>query len=143
MKQVVYQPPGRQMLGLEYYDSTLYALFWDNPFVSLLKYSLSGELLDSLRLPRQLSRLSILDGIAYGYDWERPQHIYQFDLSTRTFIGEFKGPAEFSYGLRIRGGYVYYVDANRWAIARFPLDELSSYGCIVQQEKRKLKQGNL
>ena len=130
MNQVVYLPRGREMLGLEYHDSTLYSLLWDNPYVSLLRYSLSGEVLDSVRMSRQVFRLSILDGIAYCYDWERPQHIYQFDLSTRTFIGEFKAPADFSYGIRIRDGYVYYVDAHRWAVMRFPLHELFSYGRI-------------
>ena len=130
MQQFVYHPSGRFMMGLEYNNGALYELLWDNPVISLLKYSLSGQLLDSVALDRNCSRLTILNGIAYFEDWSTPQKIRQFDLSSKTFIGEFKAPAANYEGIRIRGGYFYFSDFNKRTVSRFPLNELFTYGPI-------------
>lgn len=116
------------MMGLEYYQGFLYELLLDNPVVSLLKYSLSGELLDSIALNRNVSRLTILDGIAYVHGWNEPRSIFRYNLSTKSFIDQFKAPAVNHEGIRIRDGYMYFSDFDKRAIARFPLNELFTYG---------------
>jgi hypothetical protein len=118
------------MMGLEYYDGAIYELLLDNPIISLLKYDLSGQLLDSIRINRYVSRLTISDGIAYFHGWSVPRNIYGFDLSTKAFIDDFKAPAQNHEGIRLRNGYVYYSDFDKRAVARFPLGELFTHGRI-------------
>lgn len=130
MTLFIHHQSGRFLLGLEYYNSELYELLYENPTISLLKYDLSGQLLDSTVINRQVSRMSIQDGIAYFHAWASPREIYSYDLSTHTFLQTFKAPAKDHEGIRVRNGFVYYSDFDKKAVGRFPFDELSVYGRI-------------
>jgi hypothetical protein len=97
--------------GLDVYKHVLYAYLHSHHSGNqiLAKFSLDGNLLDTIPYPRGTSYLTIHNDIVYALPWDTTYALSCFSLNTESFLPDQPFPVESGDGIRIFAEKLYYT----------------------------------
>jgi len=122
----LYQPSfgnSSTILGVAAREGFVHLLIRQNNTNILLKYTVDGNLLETIPYPKDSYFLTIHNNILYSLVWST-REILRFDLNTKTFLESRLAPAKNGDGIKIYQNKFYYIDYLKRFVGMIPLEDI-------------------